>query len=46
MLHPHPQEALNKQHLVYCMRVMSVVCTRVRVELVDEQVMLETCKGH
>jgi hypothetical protein len=23
---PHPQEALHKQHLVYCMRVMSVGC--------------------
>jgi hypothetical protein len=23
----HPQEALNKRHLVYCVRVMSVVCT-------------------
>jgi hypothetical protein len=24
----HPQEALHKQHLVYCVRVMSVGCTR------------------
>jgi hypothetical protein len=23
----HPQEALNKRHLVYCVRVMSVGCT-------------------
>jgi hypothetical protein len=23
----HPQEVLNKQHLVYCLRVMSVGCT-------------------
>jgi hypothetical protein len=22
----HPQEVLRKRHLVYCMRVMSVVC--------------------
>jgi hypothetical protein len=22
----HPQEALNKRHLVYCVRVMSVGC--------------------
>jgi hypothetical protein len=29
----HPQEALNKQHLVYCVRVMSADCTRIGVEL-------------
>jgi hypothetical protein len=23
----HPQEALNKQYMVYCVRVMSVGCT-------------------
>jgi hypothetical protein len=57
-LHSHPQESLNKRHLVYCVRVFSVGCTRVKVELVpqtlhaceappeDEQVMLETCTGH
>jgi hypothetical protein len=28
----HPQEALHKQHLVYCVRVMSVACTRIGVE--------------
>jgi hypothetical protein len=38
----HPQEELHKQHLVYCVRVMSVGCTRVKM---DEQVMLETCRG-
>jgi hypothetical protein len=27
----HPQEVLNKRHLVYCVRVMSVGCTRVEV---------------
>jgi hypothetical protein len=27
----HPQEALHKRHLVYCVRVMSVGCTRVAV---------------
>jgi hypothetical protein len=27
----HPQEALNKRHLVYCVRVMSVGCTRIEV---------------
>jgi hypothetical protein len=29
----HPQEALNKRHLVYCVRVTSVGCTRIGVEL-------------
>jgi hypothetical protein len=29
----HPQEALNKRHLVYCVRVLSGGCTRVGVEL-------------
>jgi hypothetical protein len=29
----HRQEALHKWHLVYCMRVMSVGCIRVKVEL-------------
>jgi hypothetical protein len=27
----HPQEALNKRHLVYCVRVMSVGGTRIGV---------------
>jgi hypothetical protein len=29
----HPREALHKRHLVYCLRVMSVGCSRVKVEL-------------
>jgi hypothetical protein len=29
----HPQEALHNRHLVYCVRVMSVGCTRSGVEL-------------
>jgi hypothetical protein len=29
----YPQEALQKQHLVYCLRVMSVGCNRIEVEL-------------
>jgi hypothetical protein len=29
-----PQEALHKRHLVYCLRVMSVGCTRIGVELI------------
>jgi hypothetical protein len=28
----HPQEALHKRHLVYRLRVMSVVCTRIAEE--------------
>jgi hypothetical protein len=31
----HPQEALYKQHLVYCVRVMSVGCTKIGVELMQ-----------
>jgi hypothetical protein len=31
----HPQEVLYKRHLVYCVRVMSVGCTRIGVELVQ-----------
>jgi hypothetical protein len=47
----HPQEALHKRHLVYCVRVMSVGCARIGVEHQfhsnpeDEQVMLETFRG-
>jgi hypothetical protein len=29
----HPQESLHKQHLVYCVHVMSVGCTRIDVPL-------------
>jgi nicotinic acid phosphoribosyltransferase len=32
-LHAYPQEALNKRHFVYCVRVMSVGCTRIGAEL-------------
>jgi hypothetical protein len=28
----HPQEALHKRHLVYCVLVMSVGCTRIEAE--------------
>jgi hypothetical protein len=28
----HPLEMLHKQHLVYCVRVMSVGCTKIEVE--------------
>jgi uncharacterized protein YpmS len=31
-----PQESLHKQHLVYCVRGMSVGCTKIGVELVSE----------
>jgi hypothetical protein len=31
VLFVHLQEALHKQHLAYCVRVMSVGCTRIRV---------------
>jgi hypothetical protein len=52
----HPQKALQKRHLVYCLRIMSVGCGTVAVKLKYtkcrcvappevEQVMLETCRG-
>jgi hypothetical protein len=31
-LRAHPQEALHKRHLVYCVRVTSVGCTRTKLE--------------
>jgi hypothetical protein len=31
-----PQEALHKRHLVYCVRVMSVGCTKIGVKLVSD----------
>jgi hypothetical protein len=33
----HPQEALPKRHLVYCVRVMSVGCatTAVKLQFID-----------
>jgi hypothetical protein len=30
-LFSHPQEAMHKRHLVYCVRVMSVDCSRIEV---------------
>jgi hypothetical protein len=32
----HPKEVLHKRHLVYFVRVMSVGCTRIGVELVSQ----------
>jgi hypothetical protein len=31
-LFTHPQEVLHKRHLIYCVRVMSVGCTRIEAE--------------
>jgi hypothetical protein len=45
----HPQEVLHKQHLVYCVRVVSVGCNTPSVVCEappeDEQVIFETCRG-
>jgi hypothetical protein len=30
----HPQEALHKRHLVYCVRIMSVGCATIAVSLI------------
>jgi hypothetical protein len=38
----HPQEVLHEQHLVYCVRVMSVGCTRIEEELVSLTVPLQS----
>jgi hypothetical protein len=32
MFRAHPQEGPHKRHFVYCVRVMSVGCTRIGVE--------------
>jgi hypothetical protein len=47
-LFAHPQEALHKRHLIYCVCVLSVGCTRVQsvATPLDEQVLLETCRLH
>jgi hypothetical protein len=37
---PHPQEALQKWHLVYCVRAISVGCTKIKMAPENEQVML------
>jgi hypothetical protein len=44
----HPQEALHKRHVVYCVCVMSVGCATIAVCVAppeDQQVMLGTCRG-
>jgi hypothetical protein len=33
----HPQEALHKRHLVYCVRIMSVGCGTVAETALDSQ---------
>jgi hypothetical protein len=40
-LHAHPQEALYKRHLVYCVGVMSVGCTRIGVELRSTPILVQ-----
>jgi hypothetical protein len=44
----HPQETLNKRHLVYCVCIISFGCVMNAVCQAppeDEQVMFETCRG-
>jgi hypothetical protein len=45
----HLQEALHKQQLVYCVRIMSAGCYQgwsgTAVPPEDEQVVFETCRG-
>jgi hypothetical protein len=40
-LHDHPQEELYKRHLVYCVRVMSVGCTRIGVEFRSTSILVQ-----
>jgi hypothetical protein len=35
MFRAHPQEVFHKRYLVYCMRVMSIGCTKIGVKHVD-----------
>jgi hypothetical protein len=41
----HPQEALHKGHLVYCVRARNIPSAVCAAPPEDEQVMLETCRG-
>jgi hypothetical protein len=45
VFHAHPQEALHKRYLVYCVHVTSVGCYQDWSGTEDGQVMLETCRG-
>jgi hypothetical protein len=40
----HPQEALYKRHLVYCLSVMSVGCKSIGMELRSTPILLQS--GH
>jgi hypothetical protein len=47
----HPQEALQKHHLVYCVRIMSVGCVTIAVNIPSEAVvrllrMSKQCSKH
>jgi hypothetical protein len=39
----HLQEALHQRHLVYCVRVMSVGCTRIGVPLYARNIPSAAC---
>jgi hypothetical protein len=41
----HPQEALHERHLVYCVRHMSVGCTKIEVELRSSCSQLTSCSA-
>jgi hypothetical protein len=38
-----PQEVLHKRHLIYCVRVMSVGCTRIGVALHGHSIPSAVC---
>jgi hypothetical protein len=39
----HTQEAIHKRHLTYCVRVISVVCTKNKVDLQARNIQSAIC---
>jgi hypothetical protein len=39
----HPQEALHKRHLVYCVRIMSAGCATIAVSLYARNIPSAVC---
>jgi hypothetical protein len=40
------QEAIHKQHLVHCVRVMSVGCNRIEVMHGQQNIKFVSCRSH
>jgi hypothetical protein len=41
----HPQELLHKRNLLYCVRVISVGCIRIKVDFNSRNIPSEACAG-